>query len=138
MKLASTTKRVSTSQALTIKAVDLMLGRERRQVGNEKEIEEELDIGGLFVMLELGILEQGLITRVNGRLVWMIALLWLSLVCIRIAGNWPWDVTCQWTLPKRDAAVAHLDSHTRTPSPQRPTTTERINKIQVSISWKEI
>jgi hypothetical protein len=72
------------SQILTIQAVNLVLSCECGQVCHEKQIEEELDIRGLFIMFELGILEQSLIMSVNRSLVWMIALLRLSLYFIRI------------------------------------------------------
>ena len=59
------------------------------QIGNEEQIEEELDIGSLFVMLELGILEQSLVMGINWCVVWIRTLLRLSLIFFRIAaGMW--------------------------------------------------
>jgi len=61
------------------------------QVGNEEQIEEELDIGSLFVMFELGIVEQCLVMSANRCFFWIRTLLRLSLVLFRIVANmWNW------------------------------------------------
>jgi hypothetical protein len=46
-----------------------MLTSERRQVGYEEEIEEELDIRSLLVVLELRVAEEGLIMSLELRLI---------------------------------------------------------------------
>jgi hypothetical protein len=72
---------------LTIETVDLMLICKCCQVGNEEQIEEELDIGRLFVMLELGIVEQRLVMSVNWCFFWVRTLLRLPLVFFRTVAN---------------------------------------------------
>jgi hypothetical protein len=57
------------------------------QIGNEEQIEEELDIGSLFVMLELGVIEQSLVMSVEWRLFRIRTLLRLSLIFFRIAAD---------------------------------------------------
>jgi hypothetical protein len=77
------------SAKLAVEAVDLMLICECCQIGNEEQIEEELDIGSLFVMFELGIVEQSLVMSVEWCFVWIRTLLRLSLNFFRIAaGMW--------------------------------------------------
>jgi hypothetical protein len=98
------------SSKLTIKTVDLMLICECRQIGNEEQIKEELDIGSLFVMLELRIIEQSLVMSANGCFVWIRILLRLSLnFCLELQLTCRIDMIYQRTLPKRNAVVAHLD-----------------------------
>lgn len=54
---------------LTVGTVDLMKICETGQIRNEEEIEEQLDVRGLLVMLELGIVEERLIVGINIRLI---------------------------------------------------------------------
>jgi hypothetical protein len=50
---------------LTIGTVDLVKISEAGQIRNEEEIEEQLDVRGLLVMLELGIFEERLIVSID-------------------------------------------------------------------------
>jgi hypothetical protein len=50
-------------EGLTVSAVDFVDGGKRREIGDEEEIKEELDVGGCFVVLELGVVEEALVLR---------------------------------------------------------------------------
>jgi hypothetical protein len=87
-----------------------MLICECGQICNEEQIEEELDIGRLFVMFELGIVEQSLIMSADWCLVWIRTLLRFSLyLLLGLLWMSRFDITYQRTLPKRNAMVAHID-----------------------------
>jgi hypothetical protein len=57
------------------------------QIGNEEQIEEELDIGSLFVVFELGIVEQCLVMSFEWCFVRIRTLLRLPLIFFRIAAD---------------------------------------------------
>lgn len=95
----------------TLETVDFMLICECCQIGNEEQIEEELDIGSLFVMFELGIIEQSLVMSVEWCLFWIRTFLRLSLIIffLELQLTGAFGMTYQRTLPKRNAVVAHVD-----------------------------
>jgi hypothetical protein len=49
----------------TVNAIDFMPCSENCQVSYEEEIKEKLDIGRLFVMLELQVILKGIITAIE-------------------------------------------------------------------------
>lgn len=65
---------------LTLEAIDLVLLGKSRQIGNEEQIEEELNIGGFLIMPKLWVVEQGFVTGFNWSLLHMQVILCLSLM----------------------------------------------------------
>ena len=53
----------------TVGAVDLVHIGETGQICNKEEIEEQLDVRGLFVVLKLGIGEESLVVSIDIRVV---------------------------------------------------------------------
>lgn len=87
-----------------------MLICEGSQIRNEEQIEEELNIGRLFIMLKLGVVEQSLIMCIYRCLVRICTLLRFSLYLFLASSKLSrLAITHQRTLPKWNAVVAHID-----------------------------
>jgi hypothetical protein len=70
---------------LTVSAVDLVDGGKRGEVGDEEEIKEELDVGGCFVVLELGVVKEALVLR--GQLGGLVDMVAAVAVCLGLSSQ---------------------------------------------------